>query len=153
MAREVKAFQETLDGVEEPYRTKQHRPRRSHEKGYEGERPIELLLAYEGYEVYRPRAGRPRDRGDIVGVDGVVISVKNHETSRLAGWLDAVQLMKANADKALGVVWHKRRRHAQPTSWYVTMTGSDFLTFLYCFQMFHAEEEMHRAKHPLEEQR
>lgn len=102
---------------------------RSSRKGYDGERPVELLLQQIVPNVYRPRAGRHDDVGDIAGLP-IVVSVKNHVTLKLAAWVDELGLMLSAADKATGVVWHKRVRKGSPLDWYVTMSGLQFMPFL-----------------------
>jgi hypothetical protein len=98
-------------------------------KGYDGERPIELLLQGMGLHVARPRAGRPQDHGDFTGLP-LVISAKNHATARLGPWTSELEAMAVHAGVRSGVVWHKRKGKASPLDWYVTTTGRLFLPLL-----------------------
>jgi hypothetical protein len=107
---------------------------RSARLGYDGEHAVELYLNNHGIEVYRPRAGSARDKGDLVGA-GVVISVKNWGNLALAEWLNALPAMCRNARLPVGVVWHKRRNRASPGEWYVTMNGATFLTLLRAYRV------------------
>lgn len=102
----------------------------SSRKGYAGERPIEELLLAEGYNgVYRPRAGRARDCGDLGGLP-VVISAKNHGRLALAEWVTDLESQVVHAGLRSGVVWHKKRGRGDPRDWYVTTTGRLFLPLL-----------------------
>ena len=96
--------------------------------------------AAEDVAVYLRRVGFPhaerrvqhgsKDLGDITGIDGVVIEVKNQRRLALAGYLDEAEVERSNAGEAAGVVWHKRARKGSPKEWYVTMDGETFVLFL-----------------------
>jgi hypothetical protein len=102
-------------------------------KGYSAEHAVEALLTDRGYSVYRPRAGRQRDTGDLAGLP-TVISVKNHVTLHLAEWVGDLESMVVAANVGTGVLWHKRRGKGDPRDWYVTTSGRLFLPLLgeYC---------------------
>jgi hypothetical protein len=72
------------------------------------------------------------DLGDVTGIPGVVIEIKNKQRMELAAWIDEAA---AEADNAGGdpvwAVWHKRRGFANPQDWYVTMTGEQFARLLW----------------------
>ena len=89
-------------------------------KGYQGERAVELLLRSEGFDVHRPRAGRPDDVGDLVGDFRCVVSVKNQVQLALAGWVDEMTAMVARTPHSTGVVIHKRRGKGKAVDWYAT---------------------------------
>ncbi|HEY7821529.1 MAG TPA: hypothetical protein VIG24_01785 [Acidimicrobiia bacterium] len=66
-----------------------------------------------------------RRTGDDIVWDGPAsIEVKDQSKLDLSGWLRQAQ---ENAGDRAAVVWHKRRGHANAESWYVTMSGKDFL--------------------------
>lgn len=110
---------------------------RESKKGYSAEHALEETLKACGFPLaYRPRAGRHDDVGDLAGLP-IVISVKNHASLTLAQWVDEANAMGDREDK-LAVVWHKRRLHASPREWYVTMDGQTFLAFLGAYAK-HAE--------------
>lgn len=89
-------------------------------KGYSAEHALEALEQARGYQVWRPRAGRARDCGDLSGLP-LVQSVKNHGRLDLATWVGELESQVAHAGAATGVVVHKRR--GKPIeSWYVTTT-------------------------------
>lgn len=71
-----------------------------------------------------------KDRGDIAGVIGVMIEVKNHRRDELPQWVDEVEIQKFNDHADIGVCWHKRRGTLDPGRWLVTMTGAQFIEIL-----------------------
>lgn len=101
----------------------------SHDKGYRAEAQVERLFQELHEDAYRPRAGTHFDVGDIAGVP-LVVSVKDHVKLDLSGWTDDLVAMMARANLP-GVVWHKRRRKANPRDWYVTTTGGTFFEDFY----------------------
>lgn len=102
----------------------------SSRRGYAGEAPIEAMLKLNGrHGVYRPRAGRARDEGDLGGVP-LVISAKNHGRMELSTWVNELESQCVNAGVSSGVVWHKRRGRGHPLDWYVTTSGRLFLPLL-----------------------
>lgn len=100
-------------------------------RGYRAEHDIEVLLAatFPRRDIYRPRAGSVRDRGDIGGLPAVV-SIKDWNRLSLSGWVDDLPAMCKAAQADTGVVWHKRRGHADPLDWYCTTTGRLLLPML-----------------------
>ena len=68
--------------------------------------------------------GGNRDRGDVSGIPGVTIEIKNRAEMQLAEWVDEANREAANGpDGEIGIVWHKRRGKGSPGDWYVTMDG------------------------------
>lgn len=100
-------------------------------KGYDGEYEVLTYLAshFRDVELYRPRAGAPQDRGDILGLP-LVISVKNHVALDLGRWIKDLDVLVRNAHVETGLVWHKRVRVGSAAGWYVTMTGAHALPLL-----------------------
>ena len=89
-------------------------------KGYSAEHDLLTFLApIFGEHLYRPRAGAPQDRGDIIGLP-FVLSVKNHSRLDLSDWIKGLDSMVAAAGVEAGVVVHKRVRTGSPSGWYVT---------------------------------
>ena len=100
-------------------------------KGSGAERAVVETLRATGWPYAERRlAGSSKDRGDIAGVPGVVIEVKNCARQDLAGWIDEARLEQANDHADLSVVWHKRRGRANPADWFVTMDGATFTRLL-----------------------
>lgn len=69
------------------------------------------------------------DRGDITGVAGVCIQVKDDKSFRFGEWLVAVEHQRVNADAAQGLLVVKRRGFADPGQWYAiqTLRGAQIL--------------------------
>ena len=101
---------------------------------------VDYLRQFTPFAERRALAGSS-DRGDISGVLGAVIEVKNcPQRMRLGEWIEEVQTEVWNAMATLGAVWHKRAGRSSPGDWYVTMTGSQFVQLL--------EEAGRIVKHP-----
>lgn len=110
-------------------------------KGYDAEHAMELLEQGRGHMVWRPRAGRPRDCGDLAGLP-LVQSVKNRGAMELALWVGELESMVINAGVQTGVVIHKRRGKG-PLDWYVTTNVRLWLPAL-DLMAAHLPEEMVR---------
>ena len=70
------------------------------------------------------------DKGDIVGIPGVVIEAKAAARFDLAGWLDETQKEALNADAHVGVVWIKRPRKGRALDGYILMTPATLIGLL-----------------------
>lgn len=70
------------------------------------------------------------DRGDIAGIEGVVIEAKNTKAALLAQYLDEANREAANAKADIGVVWMKRIGKSSPADGYVVMDGETFIGLL-----------------------
>lgn len=100
-------------------------------KGSGAERAVVELLRACGWPYAERRlAGSSKDRGDIAGVPGVVIEVKNCARQDLAAWIDEAAVERINDNADLSVVWHKRRGRASAGQWFVTMEGAAFARLL-----------------------
>lgn len=95
-------------------------------KGYRGEVAVLDLLGRYSPDLYRPRAGNPHDKGDILG-GPMVHSVKNCNAFDLAYWVDSMAGMVANANRETGVVWAHRRGKAHAMDYYVITSGRLFV--------------------------
>jgi hypothetical protein len=82
----------------------------SKRKGSGAERDVVAWLKANGYKyVDRRLAGATLDKGDISGIPGVTIEVKNHAKMDLAGWLAELEIEMKNDDAWTGAVIHKRK--------------------------------------------
>lgn len=77
----------------------------------------------------RARTGS-KDQGDISGLLGGVVEVKDCARLELASWLAEAQAEQANAGAWWSCVWHKRRGKSSPADWYVTLRGDVFAALL-----------------------
>lgn len=76
-----------------------------------------------------PLKGRT-DVGDIRGLPGTVIQVKNTNRLDLPAALDAARKQAAVAEAPLYAAWIKRRGTQDPGEWYVVLDGSTFTDVL-----------------------
>ena len=72
----------------------------------------------------RSRAGWADDRGDIDGLPGVVIEVKNCKTLSIPAWLRELEVEMKNAKAWTGTVIAKRKGSTDPADWYAIMPAS-----------------------------
>lgn len=80
--------------------------------------------------VERRALSGPRDRGDIAGLPGVVVEVKNVKRDELAQHLDEARRERDNDGAEIGALWHKRRGRGSPGDWFVTVDGATFVVLL-----------------------
>lgn len=100
---------------------------RSKAKGTAAETAVVRFLRAIGFaQAERRTLNGTQDRGDIAGLPGIVIEVKNCSRQELAAWVEEAERERANDGASLGVVWHKRRGKADPRDWFVTMSGLQF---------------------------
>lgn len=103
----------------------------SKKKGTAAETAVVGYLRAAGFPSAERRAQTGNhDRGDITGIPGTVIEVKNCSRTQLAAWVEEAETEGRNDHAHVSVVWHKRRGRGSPGSWYVTMTGDQFAWLL-----------------------
>jgi len=104
---------------------------RSKAKGTAAETAVVRFLRAAGFEQAERRTlNGVHDRGDIAGIPGVVIEVKNCARDQLPAWIGEAERERDNDRADLGVVWHKRRGTTDPGRWFVTMSGDQFAALL-----------------------
>lgn len=104
---------------------------RSKAKGTSAETSVVRFLQAIGFiHAERRTLNGIHDRGDITGIPGVVIEVKNCARQELAAWVAEAERERDNDRATLGVVWHKRRGKTDPAHWFVTMSGAQFAALL-----------------------
>lgn len=104
---------------------------RSKAKGTRAETAVVRYLVDQGAPAVERRAlSGTQDRGDIAGLPGVVIEVKDVSRDGLPGWLDEAEVERRNDAAALAFVWHKRRGKGSPADWFVTMRGAQVVEVL-----------------------
>ena len=93
-------------------------------KGTAAETAVVRYLQGQGWPWAERRALHGNaDRGDIAGLPGVVIEVKNCAKLEPGAWLREAQREQANAGADVGLVWAKRRGTTDPADWFVIMDG------------------------------
>ena len=75
-------------------------------------------------------SGATLDKGDISGINGVCIEIKNHAKLDLAGWLAELEVETKNSKAWTGVVIHKRKGKGNPADWYATLPVSVWVELL-----------------------
>ena len=91
-------------------------------KGSGAERDVVKYLKENGFQYADRRlAGATLDKGDISGIPGVTIEIKNHAKMDLAGWTEELIVEMTNDNAWTGVVVHKRKGKGNPGDWYATM--------------------------------
>lgn len=100
-------------------------------KGTRWESAIVAFLAERGWVNAERRALHgTQDKGDVVGIPGVVIEAKSAARLDLAGWLAEAEAERVNDRARWGVVWAKRRGKTSPSDGYVLMSGRTFVELL-----------------------
>ena len=100
-------------------------------KGSQAERDVVAYLKANGYPYADRRvAGATLDKGDISGVLGVTIEIKNHARLDLAGWLAELEVEMKNDNAWTGVVIHKRKGKGDVGEWYATLPVKVWLALL-----------------------
>ena len=90
-------------------------------KGSQAERAVVAWLKQNGYQYADRRlAGATLDKGDISGIPGVTIEIKNHAKLDLAGWTAELEIEMKNDNAWTGVVIHKRKGKGDVGQWYAT---------------------------------
>ena len=91
-------------------------------KGSAAELAVAKWLRKLGWiHAERSRAGWQDDRGDIDGMPGVCIEVKNEKKLDLPGYLRELEVEIANAQAWTGTVIVKRRGSMNVDDWYAVM--------------------------------
>jgi hypothetical protein len=91
-------------------------------KGSAAELAVAKWLRKLGWvHAERSRAGWTDDRGDIDGMPGICIEVKNEKRIDLPGYLRELEVEIANAQAWTGTVIVKRRGSMNVDDWYAVM--------------------------------
>lgn len=100
-------------------------------KGTRAETAVIAYLRIRGAVNAERRAlNGGKDRGDVTGIPGVCIEVKDERKVDLAGWLTEALVEQRNSGAAVGFAWAKRRGKGSPGEWYVVMTGEQAVSLL-----------------------
>lgn len=104
---------------------------RERDKGTRAENAVVDYLRGRGFRSVERRAQRgTKDAGDLTGLPGYVVEIKDHARLELAAWVDEAEAERRNDGAHIAVVWHKRRGKGSAGDWYVTMRGSQFADLL-----------------------
>jgi Holliday junction resolvase len=104
---------------------------RSKQKGTAAETAVVRFLQDSGWpHAERRTLSGAHDKGDISGVVGVSIEVKDHKTISLSEFLSEALVEKENAGAKVGFAWIKKRMTTNPGNWYVLMDGYQVVELL-----------------------
>jgi hypothetical protein len=100
-------------------------------RGTRAETAVVTYLREHGYPHAERRAlNGAKDRGDIAGLPGIVVEVKDHGAPRLGTWIDEAKTERDNDGARLGVCLHKRRGKGDVGDWFISMDVRTFLALL-----------------------
>jgi len=100
-------------------------------KGSKAELDVVKWLKEQGFPYADRRlAGATLDKGDISGVLGVTIEIKNHAAMNLGGWVAELELEMSNDNAWTGTVLHKRKGKANVGEWYCTQPAHIWIELL-----------------------
>lgn len=103
---------------------------KSRAKGTAAETRFAAYFRAHGFPLCERRAlSGSNDRGDLSGIPGVMIEVKNTKQFELAEWMDEVIVEKQNAKASIGVCIFPRRNHAAGRA-YVLMELDQFIEMI-----------------------
>ena len=92
------------------------------QKGTAAETAVVNWLKEQGRKhVERRSLNGVNDRGDIAGIPGLVIEVKNHKEIKLSQWLKELEIEMINDKADTGVIIHKKIGTTSVGDWYATM--------------------------------
>ena len=104
---------------------------KSKQKGTAAETAVVKYLKTNGFNGVERRAlTGAYDKGDISGIEGLVIEVKDHRTMTLGQWMEELKVEIDNANAETGVVIHKRRGKGDVGEWYASMPVYIYLDLL-----------------------
>lgn len=99
-------------------------------KGSRAERDVVKWLKQWFPYADRRVAGAQLDKGDISGVLGVTIEVKDHKKIDLAAWIEELKVEMKNDKAWTGAVIHKRIRKGDVGEWYASMPASVWIDLI-----------------------
>lgn len=104
---------------------------RSKQKGTAAESAVVSYLVDEGWPFCERRTlSGVNDKGDIAGIPGICIEVKDDKSFSFSQWLKEAHVERDNAGARHGFVWAHRPRKGHPKDWYVVMDGATLVALL-----------------------
>lgn len=100
-------------------------------KGSRAESDVVKWLKQNGYPYADRRiAGAQLDKGDISGVNGVTIEVKDHKRLDISTWVNELEIEMKNDKAWTGTVIHKRKGKSNVDDWYATMPAKVWIQLI-----------------------
>lgn len=103
---------------------------KSKQKGTRAENHVVAYLKEDFPYVERRALAGVNDKGDVAGIPGVVIEIKDHAKITLSEWLKELEQEMDNADADTGVVIAKKRGTLDVGDWYAVMPVSVWVSLL-----------------------
>jgi Holliday junction resolvase len=120
----------------------------SKRKGSKAELDVVKYFQRHGW-IYAERrlAGDRYDKGDVAGVNGVCIEIKNRIKISLAEWVEEMLVETKNALAHTGVVIHKRKGKSEVKDWYATLPVSMYVQLLKEAGYGESRQRVHKTTH------
>lgn len=104
-------------------------------KGRQYENDVSQWFNQLGFKTERRRLQGVEDRGDLTGLDNLIVECKNEQGwSNALTWIkeanvEAVNDAKHTGDITMGVVFKRVKGHPKPEDWVVMMDPDTFFCF------------------------
>ena len=99
-------------------------------KGHAAELAVVKWLRAKGFNADRIQAGTHKDRGDINGLPGVVIEVKDRKAHSWHGYFDQLRRQIVNDKAWTGVIIAKRPGITDVSEWMAVMPAIEWLNLI-----------------------
>lgn len=104
---------------------------KSKQRGTAAEAAVVKALIEEGWIHAERRAlAGALDKGDIAGLPGVCIEVKNEKAYSISQWIKETLIEKVNSNAEIGFCWFKIKGKGDPRDWGVLLTGEQAMAWL-----------------------
>lgn len=106
---------------------------RAQKKGYDGERPVVDYLKKRGFfRAYRLRTQGTIDKGDVGGIDGVCVEIKNASVYAFPQWLTelARERIASRADTGAVVVKPRGIGETKVDQWWAVLPLETYVDLL-----------------------
>lgn len=99
-------------------------------KGHAAELAVVKWLRSHGITADRVQAGTHADKGDVTGLPGVVIEVKDRKAHSWHGYFEQLRTQIVNADAYTGVIIAKRPGITDVSEWMAVMPAIEWLALI-----------------------
>ena len=99
-------------------------------KGHAAERAVVKWLRTFGIKADRVQAGRQDDRGDIDGLPGIIIEVKDRKTHNFNEYFMQLRRQISNADAFTGIIILKRPGKTDVADWIACMPAYEWINLI-----------------------
>jgi len=99
-------------------------------KGHAAELAVVKWLREHGINAERLQAGTHADKGDVTGILGVVIEVKDRKAHSWHEYFEKLRMQIVNADAYTGVIIAKRPGITDVSEWMAVMPAIEWLALI-----------------------